>query len=225
MLGWMSSPNTVSEREGDVIGALSGAAAGVMTGLLAGTRVATGTGWRRIEAIAPGDKVLTFDHGMQVVTKVTHARLWQGKGLSPRRFWPLEIPVGLLGNRAAMRILPAQPVMLESDTAETVFGDAFPLIRARALEGLQGVVHMFPQHEAEVVLLHFLNEQVVFSEEGGLFLCPSSRDLIERAFEGEAPLYSILSAREALCVVEALEGHSGRSFPAIERISKETFAA
>ncbi|WP_241525652.1 Hint domain-containing protein [Pseudophaeobacter leonis] len=39
-------------------------------GLLAGTHVASNLGWRPVEALCAGDKVLTFDHGMQTIVEV-----------------------------------------------------------------------------------------------------------------------------------------------------------
>ncbi len=214
MLGWMSAPSTGTKRKPEVTGAFDGASTGVMTGLLTGTRVATAMGWRMIDGISAGDKVLTFDHGMQEVTKVTRVRLWDGEGQCPRRFWPLEVPAGVLGNRANMRILPGQPVMLESDTAEEAYGDPFALVRARVLEGIRGIDRSPPTHDAEVILLHFADEQVIFGEDGALFFCPSSRDLIERALDGDDSLYSILPLHEALRLVDQIEEDGSCSGPA-----------
>lgn len=145
MLGWMSAPSMGAKRKAEITGAMDSAPTGVMTGLMAGARVATAMGWRRIDTISEGDHVLTFDNDLQHVTKVTHVRLWDGEGDCPRRFWPLSVPAGVLGNRTTMKILPGQPVMLESDTAEAIYGDPFALVRARVLEGIRGIDRV-PRH-------------------------------------------------------------------------------
>lgn len=214
MLGWMSAPLMGTKRSAEVTGASDGMATGVMTGLLAETSVATAMGWRRVDAICEGDQVLTFDNGLQEVTKVIRTRLWDGEGHCPHRFWPLEVPAGALGNRTALKILPSQPVMLESDTAESLYDDPFALIRARVFEGIRGIDRTPPAHHAEVIVLHFADEQVVFGKEGALLFCPSSRDLIERSLAGDESLYSILPVHEAIRLVDKIEGNSWCHGPA-----------
>ncbi len=56
---------TMSQTERS--GACKGTVAyGLASGMVAGTKVATEMGWRRVEGILPGDKVLTFDCGLTV---------------------------------------------------------------------------------------------------------------------------------------------------------------
>ncbi|MEO1138690.1 MAG: Hint domain-containing protein [Pseudomonadota bacterium] len=170
----------------------------VKTGLISGTKVATAMGWRAIEAIAVGDNVLTFDAGLKCVTKISRIRLWSGQDDCPRQFWPLEVPVGALGNRETMQVLPAQNIMVESDTAEDLYGDPFSLIPAEAIEGLYGVRRVPPQLDQEIVVLHFAADQVVFADNGALFFCPSYVDMLESACSDAAqPFYSILPMDEA----------------------------
>ena len=198
MFGWISA------RSGEGRPTLKNGAdvahgtGGGESGLISGTRVATAMGWRPVEAIAEGDKVLTFDAGLQTVTRVTRLRLWEEETTCPREFWPLEVPAGALGNREVMHLLPSQTVMVESDTAEDLYGDPFSLIPARAMHGVRGIGRVPPNAEAEVILLHFAEEQIVFANNGALFHCPSSRDILTCAYEtaGE-PFYSILPMDEA----------------------------
>jgi hypothetical protein len=210
----MSAPSLGTKRTAELTGASDGKANGVMTGLLAGTCVATAMGWRRVDAISEGDQALTFDNGLQEVTKVTRHRLWDGEGQCPHRFWPLEVPAGALGNRSTLKILPSQPVMLESDTAEALYDDPFALVRARVLEGIRGIDRTPPANDAEVILLHFADEQVVFGKDGALMFCPSSRDLIERSLDGHESPYSILPVHEAIRLVDQIEGDSWCRCPA-----------
>lgn len=146
-------------------------------GIAFGTRIATTIGWRPVEAIAAGDQVLTFDHGMQPVQRVEHRMLWAGASTS-RADWPLLVPVNVLGNRQEMVLLPGQSVLIESDLAEESFGDPFVLIPASVLDGHGGISRVRPSSRVEVVSLHFAREEVVFANAGAMFLCGSNADLL-----------------------------------------------
>ena len=80
-------------------------------GLTEGTLIATAMGWRPVEAIAPGDLVLTFDRGLQPVRDVKRAIAWLTPGPLPHAMCPLSVPPGALGNAEAMTLLPEQAVM------------------------------------------------------------------------------------------------------------------
>ncbi|MEZ5713784.1 MAG: Hint domain-containing protein [Paracoccaceae bacterium] len=170
----------------DVSGAYDGGATGVMSGIVAGTRIATSLGWREAGAIQAGDKVMTFDGGLQTVIKVERRMLWSGTGPVPERFWPLLVPAGAIENAAPMLVLPLQGVLLESDLAEEALGDPFALIPAAALEGGAGVERVCPSDPIEVISLHFETDQVVFAEHGALLFCPSGGDLVQIAMRTAA---------------------------------------
>jgi hypothetical protein len=165
----------------------AGTGAGVMTGLLLGTRLATSMGWRPVEEIMPGDDVLTFDAGLQPVTTLNRVPIWAGEGPCPPSFWPLEVPPGALGNRDLLHIQPHQPMMLESNAAEELFGDPFILVPAMALADMRGIHAVTPRPDLEVVEIQFADDQVIFAESGALFFCSGSRDLLELAATGDAP--------------------------------------
>ena len=142
------------------------------SGLVAGTKVATSIGWRPVEALIAGDKVLTFDDGLQKITRLDRTLLYSEDKPCPRHLWPMEVPTGALGNQSPMRLLPEQSVMLESDTAEEIFGCPFSMMPAAALEGFRGITRTDPRGSVEVVSLCFAQDQVVFANIGALFLCP-----------------------------------------------------
>ena len=183
----------------------------VQSGLMSSEEVAAGTGWRAAGEVLPGDKVLTFDSGLQSVTKVVRQPLWPADEPCPKSFWPLEVPRGALGNRQVMQLLPNQTIMVESDLAEDIYGDPFSLIPASALDGVCGIDRVPPKEGAEVVHLHFAAEEVVFGKNGTLFLCPSSRDIIGRVFDkAEDPMYSILPMNEARFLASRLDGTTAK---------------
>lgn len=191
MLGWnvINTRRTAADQTPEP--------SGVQSGLLSGTRVATSLGWRAVQALCAGDLVVTFDAGLQPLTGVTRHPVWTGTDACPQRFWPLDLSRGVLGNRAPLRIMPHQVVMVESDLAETLWGDPFALVPGAALDAMPGVNRAPPGQNAEAVQLHFETEQVVFAEHGLMALCPSSRDLLEYALSPGGVTYEVLPMAEA----------------------------
>lgn len=175
--------------------------ADVTAGIVAGTKVATQYGWRPVEAVAVGDMVLTFDGGMQPVKGVRRDRVWTAGANGDPASWPLHVPAGALGNRSDMVLLPHQAVMVESDTAERLFGDPFAVIPALALEGYRGITRIMPEAHMDVVTLVFEHDEVVFGNIGALFLCPSQMDLLDTA----PSAYEVMSLESADLLVNFLE--------------------
>jgi len=194
---------------------------GAGAGLIAGTKVASNLGWRSVESVAPGDKVLTFDHGLQVVTGVTRSFLWIGEADCPESAWPLMVPAGALGNQADMWIAPEQHVLIESDIAERVYGDPFVVIPALSLEGHKGIERRLPDQVIEVIQLQFAQDEVVFANMGALFFCPKANSVIDAAYDQRAPLrYVPLSLEHADILVCHLDEDFGEPEQADE--SRET---
>lgn len=175
------------------------------SGLVATTMVATSRGWMMVHDLKVGDLVLTFDAGLQTVTQINREVPWSEPTDCPEALWPLEIPTGAFGNNKPFHLLSSQNIMVESDAAEDMFGDPFSLIPASALLGLRGIERVPPKDAMEIVHIYFADEQVVFGEHGALYLCPSSRDMVDVALgEGKDPLYSILPMAEARIVASSL---------------------
>jgi hypothetical protein len=175
-------------------------------GIVAGTKVATAIGWRPVQAIIAGDQVLTFDGGLQTVIEVRRLTLCAEPTIMPMASWPLHVPAGALGNRAAMQILPGQDVLIESDIAEELYGDPFALIPAAALDGYNGISRAAPHARIEVITLHFAQDQIVYANIGALFMCPRAGDLMHDLFATPAPAqYKLLSLAEADVVLGEME--------------------
>ncbi len=118
-----------------------------------GTRIATADGERRVETIRPGDLVQTFDNGMQPV-------LWAGCRIScgMGAHSPVTFDTGVLGNRAPLTLSPNHRVLLRSQSAALLFGEAECLVPAKFLThrsrvattpvGMVNYHHlMLPRHE------------------------------------------------------------------------------
>ncbi|KEO53008.1 Hint domain-containing protein [Thioclava pacifica] len=178
---------------------------GLAEGIVAGTRIATHMGWRPVEAIAVGDEVMTFDHGMRPVAGVKRSQLWIGGGSCPVHLQPLAVPVGALGNKTAMLLLPEQSVLVESDMAEAVYGDPFALIPAAALVGYRGIDRITPHQRVEVVVLEFEEDEVIYANGSGLIHCASVHaDGIAALFDEEMPSYEALPLEMARSIVSGL---------------------
>jgi hypothetical protein len=129
-------------------------------GLLPGTLIATDSGWKPVEGILPGDMVLTFDNGMQRVANV-HQIVLPAASLPAHKAFTMVIPVGALGNRRELRLLPCQEVIVESDMAEMDFGEPFVMIQALMLEGYCGIHRAPIEGDLRIHMLTFASEQVI----------------------------------------------------------------
>jgi len=192
MLGRKSAIAGGPKRTSETTRACDGGAVGASSGLLVGARVATAMGWRPVEALEVGDLVLTFDAGLQPLTQISSKPVWSGEFSAPKRFWPLHVPAGALGNRCALTLLPNQFVMIESDAGEELFGDPFSLIKSEALNGLNGIDAIPPAHGQAAMVLHFDTDQVAFDQSGVLYYCPSSEGFLT----AETPFYTALTQEE-----------------------------
>ncbi|QYX56105.1 Hint domain-containing protein [Roseovarius sp. SCSIO 43702] len=187
----------IREKRQDTGGALH-----LTSGIIAGTLVATPRGWRRVETLEPGDRVLTFDNGMQEVTRVDRQVVWTGEAHCPRDFWAVDVPAEMIGNDAPVRLLPGQALMVESDEAEMLYGDAFVVIPARALADVPGVERSPIDGRVTSVVLRFASEEVVFSKSGALYLCAASRDFLD--FDANDGGYEVLPDTLARDVIAAM---------------------
>jgi hypothetical protein len=190
-------------------GACDGGLATLGHGLMVGTRVASNLGWRAIDALAVGDKVLTFDHGMQEITEIRRAHLWLDAPDSAEALWPVVVPADALGNREELVLLPDQGVMVESDAAQDMHGDPFAVITAQSLVGLRGIRKSRPLHRVELVAVYFAQDEVIYAEGGALIHCPANMSTLDKFLEAGTPTYTVLSgeAAEELADLIHLEDH------------------
>lgn len=201
MFGWMKMD--APRRMPEMSAAWDG---GLMTtqGLLAGTRVATAMGWRAVEALAPGDLVLTFDAGLQPLVDVRRDTFWTAEATVPAAYHSVFVPAGAIGNSSDLELLPDQPVLVESDAACDALGDPFAVLSARALDGYRGICRVTPRTRIEVVTLVFADEQVVYAEGGALVHCPRDPQPIGTVGALE-PGYEVLPPRAAAFLVECMK--------------------
>ncbi|MEM9551576.1 MAG: Hint domain-containing protein [Pseudomonadota bacterium] len=108
-----------------------------------------------MQDVQPGDRVLTFDHAMQMVVDVRREIIWPDMPTlmaAPRR---VVIPEGAFNNYRDLLLMPDQGLLVESDMALGAQYDPFAAVPARALDGfqqIQSVVLAAPMRIATLVL-------------------------------------------------------------------------
>lgn len=207
----------------EMTGAFDGGIATLSHGLMAGTRVASNLGWRAIDALAVGDKVLTFDHGMQEITEIRSAHMWLDAADTSETMWPVVIPVGALGNREELVLLPDQGIMVESDTAHDLTGDPFAVLTAHSMVGLRGIRRRQPMQRVELIAVYFEHDEVIYAEGGALIHCPNDMSTLDKFLEAGTQTYSVLSGEIAAELAELISfedefrvpDHSAAEFAAL----------
>jgi len=205
MIGWKSKGKAGTYRMMENSGAYDGAAVFAGHGLVRGTHIASNLGWRAVEAIAPGDLIMTFDHGMQVVVEVRRTVLSFSAASSPEHMLPVIVPAGALGNHNTVRLLPEQGVMVESDVAADTYGDPFAVMPAGALVGFRGIHRDMSSADIEIFTLFFAKPEVIYVEGGALAYCPTAHmQLSEMLNPGSLP-YDVLSTEEAAFLIDCMQ--------------------
>ena len=149
----------------------------------AGTRIATAAGLREVQDLAPGDLVVTRDHGLQPVR-------WAGRRTVPAQgsLAPVRIAAGVLGNARALLVSPQHRMLVQGMAPNLLFGETEVLATAKHLINGGSVVR---QPGGEVCYVHILfdRHEIVYAEGA-----PS-----ESFFPGDAGLSAVeAAAREEL---------------------------
>lgn len=164
-------------------------------GIVAGTKIATENGWRPVEQLSPGDKVQTFDNGMQIISDIRAEMLWHEGTVSLNDPLPVVMPGGALGNTSAVMLLPHQGVLVESENACDAMGDPLAVVPARVLVGINGIDTAPPRGDLAVYSLTFACDEVVYADGGLLLHCPN--EAMPEELLVESRLYDVKNLVEA----------------------------
>lgn len=95
---------------------------------VAGAQIMTEQGPIAVEALCPGDRVLTLDHGLQTLR-------WCGRVslASQGAFAAVSIPAGTFGGHGALRVAPQHRILLTGWQAEMYCGEDEVLVQADEL--------------------------------------------------------------------------------------------
>ena len=125
-----------------------------------GTMIATPDGERRVEDLAPGDLVLTMDHGPQPLLLVSRNRF-----PATGRNAPVMIRKGALGNDADLLVSQQHRMLIDDWRAEMIFGVEQVLVAAKHLVN-GDTIFIQPGEEVEYFHLLFDRHQIVWG--GGI---------------------------------------------------------
>jgi len=75
---------------------------------------------------------------------------------------------GAVGNSLPLLLLPGQPIMIESDLAESVLGDPFAVVAADTLVGMDFSEYVAVSDPVEIYNVTFDRSQLVYCAEGAL---------------------------------------------------------
>jgi Ca2+-binding RTX toxin-like protein len=121
-----------------------------------GSRIATGKGLVAVEALMPGDMVVTRDHGLQPVRWIGSRSLSARELTADPALHPVQIRKDALGPGCPdrdMMVSRQHRMLMTGPAAELLFGSAEVLVRAAHLIGLPGVTSVAPD---AVTYLHVL---------------------------------------------------------------------
>lgn len=141
-------------------------------------------GWKAVEALRVGDKVLSFDHGMQTVIDVRHDDYVLPEALHYTDQCPVLVPEGALCNRRPLWLMPDQGILVESDIVMDDTGDPFAVLPAKSLVGHRGIELRPFAEEVRVTRLGFQTDVVIYVEGGVLAHCPmrGHLDVVEQTY-------------------------------------------
>ncbi len=203
MLGWMKK-NNFDDAMSEDNGVMEGLLITGQSGFIGDTHVASNLGWRAVEELSVGDKVLTFDHGMQTITDIQRqSQVAYGHKL-PKAQLPLMVPRGALNNRREMWLMPDQGLMVESESTQDSLGDPFAIIPATALQGFRGIERADPGERLDVTILAFAQDEVVYVEGGMLAHCPKPHYILSDDIKTSQSLYEVMNSPSAEFLVECL---------------------
>ena len=176
-------------------------------GFLNETHVISNLGWRSVDALCIGDRVLTFDNGMRPIIEIQRETLQFGSVALPKHLWPVLVPKGALLNRREIMVAPDQGVFLESDLVSDTRGDPFAVVPARSLVGFRDIDQERPSQDMVLTTLGFAQDEVVYAEGGMLAYCPKARQILSDDADDLTQAYNVLSQPEAVELIARLQGH------------------
>lgn len=175
-------------------------------GFLPTDQVLSEHGWRAVSELKLGERVVTFDNGLQEIVDIERIVLMPDATIIPPEFWPVSIPENTLGDHPALMLLPDQGVLLEHQYVLDHMGDPFAILPVHALIGVRGIERREPLYQMEQTSLRFARDEVVCMRGGPWMYCPADPTKTRTGVMCCDPLYLTLTGAEARnLVVENVE--------------------
>ncbi|MFN4153998.1 MAG: Hint domain-containing protein [Paracoccaceae bacterium] len=125
---------------------------------VAGTMILTDRGECPVEALQPGDLVMTKDDGPQPLRWIGRRQVTASGALAP-----IEIRAGTFGDHRRLLVSPQHRILVHDPLAELLFGDTEVLVSAKDLVNGRSV-RVIEGGEVDYVHLLFDRHQIVSSE-------------------------------------------------------------
>jgi hypothetical protein len=123
-----------------------------------GTMIATPRGPRAVETLAPGDLVLTQDHGPQPIRAI-----WSGERAGIGPYTPVVIPAGVLGATRDLRVSQNHRLLVRHPQVDLLFAVPEALVMAKSLAG-HGGIRAEPVPAVAYVHLHLDRHEIVTAD-------------------------------------------------------------
>ncbi|GIT89910.1 hypothetical protein JANAI62_06060 [Jannaschia pagri] len=131
-----------------------------------GTRILTEDGPRPVEALAPGDRVLTRDDGPQPILWIGHRHISGARLFAMPHLRPIRIRCGALGVEEPepdLIVSPGHHVMLTGSKAKALWGQPEVLVRARDLVDDRRVLVAHGLGDVTYIHLMFARHQILWA--------------------------------------------------------------
>ena len=131
-----------------------------------GTAIATPKGEVAVEALKPGDRVLTRDNGIQTISWVGTKRLDFAQLKAAPQLRPIKIKAGALGDdmpERDMLVSPSHRMLIVSHQAELYFSQSEVLVAAQHMLAMDGVE---VSEQPYITYIHIMceNHEIVLSD-------------------------------------------------------------
>lgn len=134
---------------------------------VSGTLIETAQGPRPVEALRPGDLIMTMDDGAQPLRWIGASRIPLARLLAEPELAPIRLEAGCMGSglpRRPLRVSPQHRILLEGWRVELHFGLEAGLAPAKGLLGTPGISQDRPTDAVTYWHLMLDRHQVIFSE-------------------------------------------------------------
>lgn len=173
-----------------------------------GTMIATPRGEVAVEKLKAGDRVITRDHGLQVIRWIGRREMSAAMFMSNAYLAPVRIAKGALGNvlpERDMMVSPNHRMLVANDKTVLHFEDSEVLVAAKYLTGLAGVDIV---QNVTTTYLHLLFDQheVILSD--GAWSESFQPDVPALAGVGNAQRLELLALFPELATKEGIEKFS-----------------
>lgn len=167
-------------------------------GIPAATLVETAQGWRPAGMLKPGDRLATWDGGLQPVLSVRAECLQPG--LAEHL---IRVPGGVLNTCGTVWLRPGQLVLIRSAQAAAVLDAEAVLLPAAALAGYRGIAPVPLPGPVTAITLRFAEHEVIFAASGLGLHCAAAEAPAAGALTecGYLPVLDVARGRELMALI------------------------